>query len=32
VLNNEIKDGSLYALEVQAGKVILKLINKQDNN
>ncbi|KAH8272898.1 hypothetical protein KR018_008412 [Drosophila ironensis] len=32
VLNNEIKDGSLFALEVQAGKVILKLINKQDNN
>ncbi|XP_017087290.1 upstream-binding protein 1 isoform X4 [Drosophila bipectinata] len=32
VLNNEVKDGSLYALEVQAGKVILKLINKQDNN
>ncbi|KAH8356703.1 hypothetical protein KR200_004703 [Drosophila serrata] len=32
VLNNEIKDGSLYAMEVQAGKVILKLINKQDNN
>ncbi|XP_051860854.1 upstream-binding protein 1 isoform X2 [Drosophila albomicans] len=32
VLNNEIKDGSLYALDVQAGKVVLKLINKQDNN
>ncbi|XP_016971478.1 upstream-binding protein 1 isoform X2 [Drosophila rhopaloa] len=32
VLNNEIKDGNLFALEVQAGKVILKLINKQDNN
>ncbi|BFG03996.1 hybrid signal transduction histidine kinase A [Drosophila madeirensis] len=32
VLNNEIKDGSLYALDVQGGKVILKLINKQDNN
>ncbi|KAH8237214.1 hypothetical protein KR038_007176 [Drosophila bunnanda] len=32
VLNNEIKDGSLYAMEVQAGKVILKLINKPDNN
>lgn len=32
VLNNEIKDGSLYALDVQSGKVILKLINKQDNN
>ncbi|KPU75956.1 uncharacterized protein Dana_GF12780, isoform B [Drosophila ananassae] len=32
VLNNEVKDGSLYALEVQAGKVILKLIHKQDNN
>ncbi|KMY92695.1 upstream-binding protein 1 isoform X1 [Drosophila simulans] len=32
VLNNGIKDRSLYALEVQAGKVILKLINKQDNN
>ncbi|KAH8400763.1 hypothetical protein KR009_000775 [Drosophila setifemur] len=32
VLNNEIKDGSLYALDVQAGKVILKLINKQDVN
>ncbi|KAH8299788.1 hypothetical protein KR044_005947 [Drosophila immigrans] len=31
VLNNEIKDGSLYALDVQAGKVVLKLINKQDN-
>ncbi|XP_032586564.1 upstream-binding protein 1 isoform X1 [Drosophila mojavensis] len=32
VLNNEVKDGSLYALDVQGGKVILKLINKQDNN
>lgn len=32
VLNNEIKDGSLYAMDVQGGKVILKLINKQDNN
>ncbi|KAL7737667.1 hypothetical protein ACLKA6_006071 [Drosophila palustris] len=32
VLNNEIKDGSLYALDVQAGKVVLKLMNKQDNN
>lgn len=32
VLNNEVKDGSLYALDVQGGKVIMKLINKQDNN
>lgn len=31
VLNNEIKDGSLYALEVQSGKVVMKLINKNDN-
>lgn len=26
VLNNEIKDGSLYGLEVQNGKVLMKLI------
>ncbi|XP_068147743.1 putative uncharacterized protein DDB_G0282129 isoform X1 [Drosophila tropicalis] len=32
VLNNEIKDNSLYALDVQSDKVILKLINKQDIN
>lgn len=32
VLNNEIKDRSFYALDVQGGKVILKSINKQDNN
>ncbi|EDW02030.1 GH21767 [Drosophila grimshawi] len=32
VLNNEIKDGSLYSLDVQGGKVVLKFINKQDNN
>lgn len=31
VLNNEIRDGSLYALEVQNGKVIMKLINKNEN-
>ncbi|XP_012157720.1 transcription factor CP2-like protein 1 isoform X2 [Ceratitis capitata] len=30
VLNNEIKDGSLYALEVQNGKVVMKLINKNE--
>ncbi|XP_065370405.1 transcription factor CP2 isoform X2 [Calliphora vicina] len=31
VLNNEIRDGSLYGLEVQNGKVIMKLINKNEN-
>lgn len=31
VLNNEVKDGSLYALEVQNGKVVFKLISKNDN-
>ncbi|XP_069964719.1 protein grainyhead isoform X2 [Bactrocera oleae] len=31
VLNNEVRDGSLYALEVQNGKVVMKLINKNDN-
>lgn len=31
VLNNEVKDGSLYGLEVQNGKVIMKLINKNEN-
>ncbi|XP_067629478.1 uncharacterized protein gem isoform X2 [Eurosta solidaginis] len=31
VLNNEIKDGSLHTLEVQNGKVVMKLINKNDN-
>jgi len=31
VLNNEIKDGSLYALEVQNGKIVMKMINKNDN-
>lgn len=30
VLNNEVKDGSLYALEVQNGKVVMKLINKNE--
>ncbi|XP_017466287.1 PREDICTED: transcription factor CP2-like protein 1, partial [Rhagoletis zephyria] len=31
VLNNEVKDGSLYTLEVQNGQVVMKLINKNDN-
>ncbi|XP_049308823.1 transcription factor CP2-like protein 1 isoform X2 [Bactrocera dorsalis] len=31
VLNNEVRDGSLYALEVQNAKVVMKLINKNDN-
>ncbi|XP_055847759.1 putative uncharacterized protein DDB_G0286901 isoform X2 [Episyrphus balteatus] len=31
VLNNEIKDGSLFALEVQNGKVLMKAVNKNDN-
>jgi len=31
VLNNEIKEGSLYGLEVQNGKVIMKFLNKSDN-
>ncbi|XP_013113639.2 uncharacterized protein LOC106091612 isoform X1 [Stomoxys calcitrans] len=31
VLTNEIKDGSLYGLEVQNGKVIMKLMNKNEN-
>lgn len=31
VLNNEMRDGSLYGLEVQSGKVIMKLINKNEN-
>ncbi|XP_037942298.1 upstream-binding protein 1-like isoform X2 [Teleopsis dalmanni] len=31
VLNNEINDGSLYALEVQSGKVVMKFINKNEN-
>ncbi|XP_030388317.1 upstream-binding protein 1 [Scaptodrosophila lebanonensis] len=32
VLNNEVRDSSLYAMDAQGGKVILKLINKQENN
>ncbi|XP_061396363.1 upstream-binding protein 1-like [Musca vetustissima] len=31
VLANEIKDGSLYGLEVQNGKVVMKLVNKNEN-
>lgn len=31
VLTNEIKDGSLYSLEVQNGKVVMKLMNKNEN-
>ncbi|KAM7344722.1 transcription factor CP2 like gemini [Cochliomyia hominivorax] len=30
VLNNEIRDGSLYGLEVQNGKIIMKLKNKNE--
>ncbi|XP_073812085.1 transcription factor CP2 like gemini isoform X2 [Musca autumnalis] len=30
VLTNEIKDGSLYGLEVQNGKVVMKLVNKNE--